>query len=94
MVENDTNNLEEETPMVTQVIDEDDNNNNDENIISGSGRNMHVPPQLLYPLQPPVSSISAFKTIPAVHMGYAFTWFGLSGAGLYMTRKLITKGRY
>lgn len=68
-----------ETAMVTQVVQEDE--------ISSKG-------SLLYPLQPPVSSVGNFKTTPATHMGYAATWFGLSGAGLYMTRKLITRGRY
>jgi len=71
-----------EVAMVTQVV-EDDETSGESN--KGS---------LLYPLQPPVSSIGNFKTTPATHMGYAATWFGLSGAGLYMTRKLITKGRY
>ena len=68
-----------ETAMVTQVVEEDESSSND---------------SLLYPLQPPVSCIGNFKTTPATHMGYAATWFGLSGAGLYMTRKLITRGRY
>ena len=67
-----------ETAMVTQVIEEDENSAN----------------SLFYPVQPPVSTIGNFKTTPATHMGYAATWFGLSGAGLYMTRKLITKGRF
>lgn len=70
-----------ETAMVVQVVDDGDSNENSEG-------------PLLYPLQPPVSSISNFKTTPATHVGYAATWFGLSGAGLYMTRKLITKGRF
>lgn len=48
----------------------------------------------LYPLQPPVSAVGDFKTTPMIHVGYATTWFGLSAAGVYMTRKLITKGRY
>ena len=46
-----------------------------------------------YPLRPPVSAVADFKTTPAIHAGYAATWFGLSGAGIYMTRKLITRGR-
>ena len=79
-------NLEEETAVVTQVIDNENDDDENEN------KNNELLP--IYPLQPPVTSISAFKTSPAVHMGYSATWFGLSGAGLYMTRKLITKGRY
>ena len=79
----------EETAMVTQVIDDDDDDGNNKN---GSTTRSEGP--LLYPLQPPVSSIGNFKTTPATHMGYAVTWFGLSGAGLFLTRKLITKGRF
>jgi len=74
-----------ETAMVTQVIEDGDDDGDE----SGSGDG-----PLLYPLQPPVSSIGNFKTTPATHMGYAATWFGLSGAGLFLTRKLITKGRF
>jgi len=86
-------NLEEETAIVTQVIDNDnkDNGNDDTTAAQQQQQQLLLP---TYPLQPPVTSISAFKTTPSVHMGYAATWFGLSGAGLYMTRKLITKGRY
>jgi hypothetical protein len=73
-----------ETAMVTQVVDEDNNDS--------SNSNSEGP--LLYPLQPPVSSIGNFKTTPATHIGYAATWFGLSGAGFVLTRKLITKGRF
>ena len=46
-----------------------------------------------YPLKPPLASVAEFKTTPAIHAGYATTWFGLSAAGVYMTRKLITRGR-
>ena len=46
-----------------------------------------------WPVQPTAAKVGEFKVSPAVHAGYAFTWFGLSGAGLYMTRKLITRGR-
>ena len=46
-----------------------------------------------FPLKPPVASVGDFKTTPAIHAGYATTWFGLSAAGVYMTRKLITRGR-
>lgn len=53
----------------------------------------YIQPQSTYPLQPPVDSVAEFKTTPMIHAGYAATWFGLSGAGLYMTRMLITRGR-
>ena len=37
--------------------------------------------------------VGEFKVTPEVHAGYAVTWFGLSGAGILMTRKLLTRGR-
>jgi cytochrome oxidase assembly protein ShyY1 len=46
-----------------------------------------------YPLKPPVESVADFKTTPQIHAGYAVTWYGLSAAGVYMTRMLITRGR-
>jgi len=46
-----------------------------------------------WPVRPSVETVGEFKTTPAIHAGYAATWFGLSGAGLVMTRKLITRGR-
>lgn len=74
-----------ETAMVVQVVEDDGDNKSSDGSNEGP---------LLYPLQPPVSSVGNFKTTPATHIGYAATWYGLSGAGLYMTRKLITKGRF
>jgi cytochrome oxidase assembly protein ShyY1 len=46
-----------------------------------------------FPAQPPLLSVGEYKTTPLIHAGYAATWFGLAGAGIYMTRKLITRGR-
>lgn len=46
-----------------------------------------------YPAQPPEDAVGEYKLTPLIHAGYAVTWFGLSGAGLIMTRKLITRGR-
>jgi cytochrome oxidase assembly protein ShyY1 len=46
-----------------------------------------------WPVKPGVETVGEVKTTPAVHAGYAITWFGLSGAGIIMTRKLLTKGR-
>lgn len=37
--------------------------------------------------------VGEFKVSPAIHAGYAFTWFGLSSAGIVMTRKLLSRGR-
>jgi hypothetical protein len=92
---------EEEVALLVQVLDTNENENDNENTTtsssssSSSNKNANANvPLLAYPLQPPVASISEFKTTPSVHVGYATTWFGLSGAGLYMTKKLITKGRY
>ena len=71
----------EESILFTQVDDDDE----DEEESKGAEED--------YPLKPPVASVGDFKTTPAIHAGYAATWFGLSGAGIYMTRKLITRGR-
>lgn len=45
------------------------------------------------PIKPSKQSVGEFKVTPSTHAGYALTWFGLSGAGMVMTRKLLTKGR-
>ncbi|CAB9522635.1 SURF1-like protein [Seminavis robusta] len=49
--------------------------------------------KLAFPLQSPADQVGEYKISPLIHAGYATTWFGLSGAGLYMTRKLLTRGR-
>ena len=46
-----------------------------------------------HPRRPALETLAEFKTTPAIHAGYAVTWYGLSVAGVYMTRKLITRGR-
>ena len=46
-----------------------------------------------FPVKPARKYVGEFKVTPEVHAGYAFTWFGLSGAGMIMTRKLLTRGR-
>ena len=50
-------------------------------------------PQPTWPAAPPAHAVGTFKVEPAVHAGYALTWYGLSAAGLYMTRKMVTRGR-
>jgi len=50
-------------------------------------------PEEHFPISPNASGLGEFKVGPATHAGYALTWFGLSGAGLVMTRKLLTRGR-
>ena len=43
------------------------------------------------PLRPPVEHVGDFKVTPAIHVGYATTWYGLSLAGVYMTRMLLKR---
>ena len=50
-------------------------------------------PRRRYPVQPKEQYVGEFKVTPEVHAGYAVTWFGLSGAGVVMTRKLLMRGR-
>jgi cytochrome oxidase assembly protein ShyY1 len=50
-------------------------------------------PDEQFPISPNASGLGEFKVGPATHAGYALTWFGLSGAGMVMTRKLLTRGR-
>lgn len=45
------------------------------------------------PVKPGMDTVGEFKVTPSTHFGYGLTWFGLSGAGVIMTRKLITRGR-
>jgi surfeit locus 1 family protein len=45
------------------------------------------------PFKPDKESVGEFTVLPSTHAGYAVTWFGLSSAGIIMTRKLITRGR-
>ena len=47
----------------------------------------------LFPARSTREYVGEFKVTPEVHVGYAFTWFGLSGAGVLMTRKLLSRGR-
>jgi cytochrome oxidase assembly protein ShyY1 len=70
---------DQETVLLTQVLEKGENDDDIE--------------QSIYPLNPPVETVADFKTTPMIHVGYATTWFGLSAAGIYMTRKLITRGR-
>jgi surfeit locus 1 family protein len=67
------------TPYVTAVRETDAD--------SPSSQQYHPP------FLPTADKIGDFKVTPAVHAGYAFTWFGLSAAGMYMTRMLLKRGR-
>ena len=71
---------DQETPLLTQVSPQQSSSTS-----SGSS------PQ--FPRLPALETIAEFKVTPAVHAGYAATWYGLSVAGVFMTRKLITRGR-
>ena len=46
-----------------------------------------------FPVKPIDKTVGEFKVLPETHAGYAVTWFGLSGAGMIMLRKMITRGR-
>jgi cytochrome oxidase assembly protein ShyY1 len=41
-----------------------------------------------WPVAAHVDTVGDFKVSPTIHVGYAITWYGLSMAGLYMTRLL------
>ena len=70
---------EEEVSLLIQVVDYDTTDDSADTATTTTTTTNHD--VLLYPLQPPVSSITQFKTTPSVHAGYAVTWFGLSTAG-------------
>lgn len=73
---------------VTQVQDDTLSNKSD----SPNTSNSSIVDGL--PACPPADKVGEFKVTSAVHAGYAFTWFGLSTAGIYMTRMLLkAKGR-
>jgi hypothetical protein len=61
--------------------------------VSGSDNTGKALQDIVWPVTPTADKVGDFKVSPTVHAGYAFTWFGLSGAGLYMTRMLLTRGR-
>lgn len=44
-----------------------------------------------WPVRPTAEAASEFKISPFVHAGYAFTWYSLSVAGVYMTRELLQR---
>ena len=63
------------------------------NTTSADSMNTKTESKISFPVQPSEEYVGEFKVTPDVHMGYAITWFGLSGAGVIMTRKLLTRGR-
>jgi len=66
--------------LVTETKSLDESDNTDIDTVS-------------FPAKPSVTDVGEFAITKETHAGYAFTWFGLSGAGMVMTRKLITRGR-
>ncbi len=48
---------------------------------------------LQYPVKSTQEYVGEFKVTPEIHAAYAITWFGLSGAGMIMTKKLLSRGR-
>jgi cytochrome oxidase assembly protein ShyY1 len=56
-------------------------------------RNGNAGSDTTFPVRSSREYVGEFKVTPEVHVGYATTWFGLSGAGIMMTRKLFSKGR-
>jgi cytochrome oxidase assembly protein ShyY1 len=44
-----------------------------------------------WPVRPTAEAASEFKISPFVHAGYAFTWYSLSAAGIFMTRELFQR---
>jgi len=72
-------------PLILTAVRSENDDDDDEK------KKAYHPP--CWPVQPTAEKVGEFKVSPAVHAGYACTWFGLSAAGMYMTRKLITRGR-
>jgi surfeit locus 1 family protein len=66
------------SPLLTQIVDDDD-----EGGIKHAVHNDLV--------RPAVNQVAMPKVSPAIHAGYAVTWYGLSLAGVLLTRKLIMR---
>ena len=49
--------------------------------------------EISFPIKPVDKNVGEFKVLPSTHAGYAVTWFGLSGAGVFMMKKMMTRGR-
>ena len=46
-----------------------------------------------FPIKSTADALKEFTITPEIHMSYAITWFGLSAAGVMMTKKLMLRGR-
>jgi cytochrome oxidase assembly protein ShyY1 len=81
-------------PLFVQINTEDnENNNNNHQLTTAAAAAAATTTRRSYPVRPSQEYVGEFKVTPEVHAGYAVTWFGLSGAGVIMTRKLLTRGR-
>jgi hypothetical protein len=77
-------------PLVTVVRESSLDANGNALINSNKQQSLE---DMSWPITPTADKVGDFKVSPVIHAGYAVTWFGLSGAGLYMTRMLVTRGR-
>lgn len=68
-------------PLVQAVVTKDDEDRNNDY------RNNTV----TWPIPAPAHRVGEFNVTPAIHASYAFTWFSLSAAGTYMTRKMMRR---
>ena len=76
-------------PYATKVAnDYGDDNNDDNNTVTSSPTSTITSK---WPVSPTADKVGEFKVSPSIHVGYAITWYGLSMAGLYMTRILLFK---
>lgn len=82
--------IPQQLDFVTQVHDDDKDGYNEDMRASSSTAARAA---ASWPVQPHATKVGDFKVSPAVHAGYAVTWYGLCAAGLYMTRILLTRGR-
>jgi surfeit locus 1 family protein len=79
---------------VKNDCESDDDNDDNKNVNDKpQQQQQQVLPSHLWPAVPPAHRVGEPKVTPMIHVGYAVTWYGLSAAGLYMTRKLMTRGR-
>jgi cytochrome oxidase assembly protein ShyY1 len=83
-------------PYATKVVDDNDNTDtNGANTTTGTaaaatGATAGIK-TMTWPVSPTADKVGDFKVSPSIHVGYAITWYGLSMAGLYMTRLLLFK---
>lgn len=74
-----------ETTTTTSTSDDPHNNLNNNKQQSQE--------EMTFPVKSIDTTVGEFKVLPETHAGYAVTWFGLSGAGVIMMRKMLTRGR-